>query len=66
MSCVDVNTHSLLASQGFQLSLVSHLYQRVALTSPDQVSLEHQSEIHCLFNNGQQVANKLKIKQPIN
>lgn len=30
------------------------------LSSPDQVSLEHQSEIHCLFNNGQQDANKLK------
>ena len=60
---MDVNTHNLLASQGFQLSLVMvSLYQRVALTSPDQVSLEHQSEIHCLFNNGQQDANKLKIK----
>lgn len=63
MRCVDVNTHNLLASQGFQLSLVMvSLYRCVALTSPDQVSLEHQSEIHCLFNNGQQDANKLKIK----
>lgn len=29
-------------------------YQRVALASPDQVSLEHLSEIHCLFNSGMQ------------
>lgn len=59
VSCVDVNTQFIGLSRTPVIFGESVHINMWPFTSPDQVSLEHQSQIHCLFNNGQQDANKL-------